>query len=479
MNSDIKIQPLKFMFMDYWPYEKIVDLSRVTPGTVRYTGNPILRAEMPHELDRIHLYGTVLRDPSDGLIKMWYSCHGNECKVSRMALAVSQDGYNFKRPDFDVLPGTNAVMDTDMYVHGPSLIYDEYECDDRRRFKLLMRPYDGKGHINGYISANGINWESLPENPLMPIDSDSHIGLCFNPHIGCYQATIRANCIDRRVWTIVSRDFIHWDAPRLVLEPRIDEDVQTQFYSMQISTYGPYIMGWISMFYTNGDDMRFEKMDGSMDVQTAFSRDGFFYHRVDMDNHLIRAGGNKGTFDSIQIRPSSAPVLFDDKILFYYVGHCKQHDSPPPHTEAGIGVAELRPDGFAGLRAGETTGVIVTRPFSVDLPGIILNADMPLGECRLSVCLEDGSVIDGFSRENCIPMTEDSIRHRVRFMGNPDEKSYANIPIRLKIYLKRGILYSVTMANGHKEPDYWDFREIKCLKPDLDIQTKSKRVLNK
>lgn len=436
--------------------------------------NPILRTDKPHEMRFVHLYGSVIKDPTDGLIKMWYSCHGGPDKGGCLALAVSEDGYNFIKPDLDVVPYTNIVMDNAFQVHGPSIIYDNSEMDPKRRYKLIMRPtIDPKrinsyisNCINSYISENGINWRF--EKNLMFLNSDSHIGLCRNHHFDCYQATFRKIRTDRRVWTSISKDFIHWDEPRLVLEPQINDGVQTQLYGMQISTYGPYIMGWISMYYTSVDDLGWGKMDGVRDIQVAFSRDGFLFHRIDADNHLIAPSYSQGDFDACQVLPASAPVLLESRIMFYYGGFPNCHSGP--YDCGYIGLAELRPDGFTGLQADNGTGIIITRPFCVDRPGIFINADVSKGECKVSICKADGTEINGLSQNDCVSMSTDSIHHRLRFKSGYDETMYTNMPIRLKIFVKHGTLYSITMSNGLSNTKYWDFNEIKCVDPFCDLQ---------
>ena len=91
------------------------------------------------------------------------------------------------------------------------------------------------------------------------MNSDSHIGLYRQPRTGLYHLSHRADCPDRRVWCTESADFLSWKRPVLALEPEAGDPPQTQIYGMQMSPYGSFVMGWISMFNTREEDMDWKK----------------------------------------------------------------------------------------------------------------------------------------------------------------------------------------------------------------------------
>lgn len=495
MNSDIK--PLKFMFLDYWPYEVIDNFRRITCSVKRYQQNPVVEPEREYEKDSLFLYGTALKDPSDNLIKLWYTAASLKSNSKgKLLLGVSRNGYDFEKLDYNIVKGTNIVIDAQVKtehppaemvksnsslpemmpapVHGPSIIYDDTDSDVSKRYKMVMcNTVNGKQAIRSYLSCDGVHWSYHQD--LLAIASDCHIGLCKNQEKG-YQITCRKRDVDRRVWTSFSKDFMNWSDPVLALEPCLSDDVQTQFYGMQISGYGSYIMGWVSMFYTSRQDMKWTKMDGYMDVQTAFSRDGHCFHRVDAaGDHLIPVNEKAGAFDSMLVRPSSAPVLLEDKMLFYYEGRDVIHASP--HVKACIGVSALRPDGFVAMRSGMSTGTIVSRPFCVDRPGVAINANAAKGECRVGIYHADGSSIEGFSLDDCIPLKEDKMNHVFMFKGDKNAVEYTNKPIRIKVCANFSDVYSMTMTNGKDAYHYWDFKEIQCINPQVDLQLRNHTCL--
>ena len=459
---------IKFLFLDYWTLEYVRGFERRMEQPVKYTGNPILRPERPYEYKRVHLYGTALRDPESGQFKLWYSTHDSKENIAYLCYAVSDDGYGWTRPDLDVVPGTNIVLDRDEKTHGPSILLDPEDPDPSRRYKLLMRPGRTPA-ILAYFSPDGVHWRKAQEEPVIQANSDCHIGLYRDPKTGLYQASHRADCPDRRVWRTESEDFIHWRRSVLSLEPDVNDPPQTQIYGMQMSPYGSFVMGWISMFNTWESDFGWAKMDGTMDVQLAHSRDGYCWHRTALGQRFIPLG-EEGAWDAQCVIPSTAPILLDDETRFYYSGSPYHHGGPYDVEPECIGAASLRVDGFVALSVGEEVGELLTRPFALREPEIFVNADASRGELKVEVCELSGTAVEGFALSQCRPLHADGIAQRVTWAEGADRSRIVNWPIRLRVRARRTDLYSIWMPNGDREPRYWQFREIGCLDPMRDLQ---------
>lgn len=246
---------IKFLFLDAWPLEYVRGFERWVKQPVKYAGNPILVPERPYEFRRVQIYGTVLRNPDAGLFKMWYSTHKLEERISYLCYATSEDGYTWERPEPDAVAGTNIVLDRDLSPHGPSILFDAEDTDASRRYKLLMKANERTG-IDAFFSRDGIHWRQAQDEPVIDLNSDSHIGLYRDPGTGLYQASLRVLKGDRRVWRAESEDFIHWRRPLLALEPDLADPPQTQVYGLQMTPYGNFVMGWASMFHPFGSDLR-------------------------------------------------------------------------------------------------------------------------------------------------------------------------------------------------------------------------------
>jgi hypothetical protein len=461
---------IKFLFLDYWTLEVVRGFRKTLNPPVKYAGNPILQPAKPWEGRRLHLYGTVLRDPKDGLFKMWYHSSGGPDENWFLMYAVSADGYKWDRPELDHVPwnGQRSNILLRGGVHGLSVMRDEEDPDPTRLFKLIMKPH-GKTAVFVYFSPDGLRWTGARQNPVIAVNSDSHIGLWRDPETRRYVCTLRQRHVDRRVARSDSSDFVTWSEPRLIVEPEPDDPPQTQTYGLQGFAYGPYTMGQIAVFSTSEKDLRWIHPDGTKDVELGHSRGGWSWHRTVRDRRFIGLG-EAGAWDSQQVTPSTAPVLLKDRLVFYYNGAPFRHGGGYTWADECVGAAELRADGFVSLDASEAEGEILTRAFALREGKIFLNADATNGEVRVEVLTDTGKTVPGFELSACVPMQGDSIEHRVRWRSGPDPALIERVPIRLRVSARKAKLYSLWMPNGDAVTHYAAFREIRCVEPLADLE---------
>ena len=453
-----KVKSQKFMFFDDWPFEYIRGFKRMQGKPERYAGNPVLVPDRPHEHTRVSLYGTIARD--EGIYKMWYPAFGMGKKtIANLCYAESKDGYSWEKPQLDIVPGTNIVLDESHEVRGQSIIIDNEEKDPSRKYKFLVRP-GHTGSVFSYVSPDGIHWEILDKKAINA-DSDSHIGLIKHPETGIYMATMRKVKGDRRVWLSTSTDFENWTEPVLVMEPDVTQSMQTQIYGMQLTYYGAYILGVVSYYNTDENDLKgWGKMEGTMDIGLAYSRGGYCWHEDFVHERFMEASG-KGKWDGQMIMPASHLILNDDEIRIYYAG-CDHTHMPPydPNNKLCIGTATLRPDGFTYLEVGEGEAELLTRIFALDEGGFTINADAREGEIKVQLCDGLGKPYPGFSFEDCIPVKSDGIHITLEWQDEPDQSILIDKEIRIKLKARNAKVYSITMTNGQENPVYWKFREI-------------------
>jgi hypothetical protein len=236
-----------------------------------------------------------------------------------------------------------------------------------------------------------------------------------------------------------------------------------------MTPYGEYIIGQISMYntfdYTESPGAN--KMSGTMDVQFAYSRGGFCWHRCFEGERFISLG-NEGQWDAKCITPSSTIVYTKNKMLFYYSGSRADHGEMAliPYEEVPkveIGLATLRPDGFVCLEAGEDYCELMTRPFMCKIGKMFVNAEVK-DSLIAEICDMNGNPVPGFNYSDCAGFSGDNICAEIKWTGNPENIS--GKPIRLKLHMKKGKLYSVFFPNGEDPAIYWRFREISCLDPE-------------
>ena len=107
-------------------------------------------------------------------------------------------------------------------------------------------------------------------------------------------------------------------------------------------------------------------------------------------------------------------VFLDEEIRIDYAGIPYNHgDREGYYTKVqSMGYATLRPDGFTKISCQEK-GELLTRPFSIIAPDIYLNCDSSKGAIQIELLEEDGTVIEGFDKENCKPISEDNTRRKL------------------------------------------------------------------
>ena len=117
--------------------------------------NPVVFPSEHWEGDFASAYsGGLWWDPSDTLYKMWYRCGGGlQC------LATSPDGVSFNKPIYDVVAGTNIVLNET--IDGSTVWLDLDEPDPAARFK--MAAVFAKNRFGCYTilhSGDGVHWQT-------------------------------------------------------------------------------------------------------------------------------------------------------------------------------------------------------------------------------------------------------------------------------------------------------------------------------
>ncbi|NHN32764.1 hypothetical protein [Paenibacillus agricola] len=479
---------VKFTFFDNRTYEYMFGFKRELGQAKKYEGNPILEAELPHEFKRVHYYGTAIYDEDELIYKTWYSTHyygpafgeSDPQAYAYLNYAYSNDGIHYIKPELDIVPGTNIVLDDDHKTHGPTVIKDYLEKDPDKRYKLAMSPYTKGCSIFLYASPDGLHWKPIFDKPVIEVYSDCHTGFYRDPESGMYRLSFRTRCPDRRVWVSESSNLSNWTKPILAIEPDQLDSCNTQFYGMQMTPYGAYTMGVISMYdtYNYEVDPKFNKMAGTMDIQLAYSRDGFCWHRAMQGRKMIALGAEE-EWDSKCIMPSSTIIYRPERMLFYYSAAPVDHSgfSLIPYEEIpkeSIGLATLRPDGFVYLQATHDWCELMTRPFAVENPELYINAAASDGIVKVAVCTTSGKAIEGFSFDDCVPFSGDSTAVKVQWKGNPNFGKLEREVIRIKIRAMNANVYSFFFPHGEDVGEYWKFKEVSCLNPlKFDIQEDS------
>ena len=458
--------PHRRLFLDLEDLTRIERLYRRVHQPQRHPQNPILKGENPWE-SLASLYGTVLRDPRDGLFKMWYltgpytdhmiRVRGRQClgNITLLGYATSTDGIRWEKPILDQLDveGSKANNLIDLgrtNCEGMAVLYDPRDADPRRRYKGFYwehggidtyvehqgRPIWGEGEGDGMwmsFSPDGVHWTNCPENPVIPLGSDTTQSLVWDPRIEKYVVFGRFGAGGRKIARAESEDCVHFTKPERVFECDSVDEEGTQFYGMPINIYeGIYLgMAWI---YREG-------VDGNIDTSLATSRDGVHWQRT-LDRQTFLSLGEQGGWEDGMVRITQNFLRVDEQIYLYYGGVQGAHTGKKFKRVERIhkpmlGLATLRRDGFVSLDAGGEDGFALTKPLAVEGDELRVNVDAHNG--RLVVALTDdvGHPLDGYTSR---PIDADSTDAPVHFERPLSELQ--NERVRVRLELRDASLYS-------------------------------------
>jgi len=473
----------KFLFFDHMLLESIKACRHEFFPAKKHRLNPLLKPEYPHEHSTIQLYGSVIRSPDSGLYKMWYSAYGK--RTSTLCLATSEDGIEWAKPSLDVVSGTNIVIaDTDGHqVHGPSIIEDQDDPREDRRYKLIMWPLkQGRGPkgsaIWAYHSADGVHWvQSNAGLPLMREYSDCHLGLCRDPKTKLYHATLRRKT-GRRIWLSTSENFIDWSEPELIFEPDLNDPLGLEFYGMQIAPYGPFTLGLLNRYFTDPDERSGRKMKGHLDIALAFSRGFSCWKMVERKQAFISNGG-QGVWDGGMTMPATAPVFNNGEVQYFYSGSVLTHGEVNPESKRCIGMASVAIDRWSGLSAGAEVGEIVTKIFKLHGEGLSVNARIASGGLlQVGLADEFWQDLPEFSPSDCLPLSGDCLKTEVRWKNAPDWSSVLRKHIRIKIAIQNATLFALSLPNGREARTEADFLEFTGTGLDTPDGSVPERILD-
>jgi len=191
--------------------------------------------------------------------------------------------------------------------------------------------------------------------------------------------------------------------------------------------------------------------EGPLDMLMKVSRDMKIWHDVDFPRRALSIG-RFGQWDSGMVYGGNTMIVVDDEIRLYYLGanmgHCTRilPTTKPYHT-LGAGLATLRLDGFASMRA-EGQGELTTKPLQMRGKQLVVNAACDGGTLRVELLDTNGKPIAGYMRDDCDPITGDSIRHAVSWKGRTDVSQLAGQTIRLRFALENGDLFAFQFSEA-------------------------------
>lgn len=442
--------------------ERVYHLARKHPA------NPVLYPETPLETEEFLPCATpkdggVWWDPQEKIFKMWYEAGW----CGRLAYAVSKDGINWERPELDAYPPTNR-LDIDLFGDSGAVVLDRDSADPGQRYKMFHREsndamrrrenIEGKsGPGNSMVSADGIHWSE----PVKSGSVGDRSTMFYNPFRKKWVYSIRgggqgigrarkyrehADFLQGAKWT--HEEAVFWCGADRFDPPDPEIGDKAALYNLNAAAYESIMLGLFEIHLgPDNTTCRDQGRPKITELKTAFSRDGFHWHRPDRRT-FIPASRRQGVWDRGYVQSvGGICLIMQDELWFYYSGFMGNAEGDVPGREAmysngSTGIARLRRDGFASMRAGDKGGTLLTRPVTFSDAHCFVNVDNPQGELRVELCEENGTPLPGYSKDECLPISQDATKARVRWRQRSTIEEHAGRPVRFRFHLRNGDLYA-------------------------------------
>ena len=436
--------------------------------------NPVVKPDQEWEKSKtVHsamVYSDgVWFDPADRLFKMWYRAPGK----SGTCLATSGDGITWKKPSFDVVPGTNIVQQgsrdaatvwLDLHTHNPQARYKMFRAHWHRGFTIAT-----------HFSADGIHWSETVCESGPSWDRSS---VFFNPfrkawvysirgHDKTHEEIFRLRCYHEgptvqtaATWKM-SSDAIatgKWSNSEPVLwvgadrlDPRNPDPrfahLPPQLYNLDVNAYENLLVGLFTIW--QGPDNEACKKLGihkRNEVLVGFSRDGFHWDRTSR-HRFLTVGEHVTDWNGGNVQSAGGGFLVVGDELYFYCSGRSMRDGVQVNS---TGLATLRRDGFASLDTKDQRGELTTRPVRFRGKHLFVNVQSNDGELRAEIIDRKGKVIPGFSFEECLPLKTDSTRAEVRWRGQKNLSQLVGQAVRFRFSLTQGSLYSFWVSQNEQ-----------------------------
>lgn len=423
-----------------------------------YHGNPVLVADKPWEA-RV-TYPCVCYSASKRKYLMWYHVASNSMHEGSEGFhadgvnvrhelytcyAESDDGVIWHKPPLNRFktreyPDNNIVVVDSGGLGGQgAVVEDESDPDPARRFKLLVYDNDWgeRDGVRTAVSPNGIDWSFSDEFPVLP--SEDTPSFWHDRENGRYVAFMKLRIDGKRARIMSSsEDFVSWSEPRLILAPDLADSPTIEFYCQHAFRHWGHNLGLIS---------RFEVASQRVDIELVSSPSGLDWRRLP-GRPVVLAPNNLGSPQCGGVYTGTGePIEKDGRFMIYYAGKRRRHDEifVEADDSDGINIAEFAPGRLAGQQF-TSDGWLHGFPFRCPGGQLSINAVAlkPLSVEIYSVGY--GGPIDGFTRDQCVPIEGDSYNHAVAWKADKTLDSLRGRFIQLRVYGSSGQVFGFTIT---------------------------------
>jgi hypothetical protein len=449
-----------FLFLDDWMIEATHDIVRRWPQARTADNGPWTDCNG---------HFTVLYDPPEKKYRCWYSAYrGKERRQDSsgdwlepqvfkgMYYAESDDGYEFHNcphggatderfPEypnslkFPYREGSNKIK-----IEGFNACYiNEHAGSPSERYVAAA----DAGFI--YTSPDGIAWTPHWDRRwIAKMDSDTRNNIVYDPIGQRYLVYCRPGNLDRRVAVIESQDLHTFTPRRVIIQPDSQDPPLFQFYGLEVFWYEDLFVGLLwDNFIPNTEPLvpgnleGIVKMCGWVDTSLVYSYDGLNWLRGPRTPILPRA--EMPEFGWAGHYGSGLVVGPDDDIRIYSSAYRLEHGEFDMQREffarnegdGALRTYQMRKDGFAYLESAGGDGWVRTRGLIPKDGDLTINYKAPLGRVHVQVCDKAGQPYEGFSFDDCKPLTGDELAAKPVWKNrNLAELTGKYVRLEFKIY---------------------------------------------
>jgi len=372
--------------------------------------------------------------------------------------AESTDGIHIVKPRLNLFT-VDGLKSNNVILAGAAPVHHNFSpfLDTRpgvpedKRFKALGGTQ--KSGLIAYISADGIRWRRLQQEPVFTK------GLFDSQNVAFWSDAEQCYLCYFRTWTgagyrgfrsvsrTTSKDLLHWSDPE---QMSFGDTPREHIYTNQTHPYfrAGHIYLAIAARFLPGRQVLSDEQARRVNVNPNYfkdcsdavlmtSRGGNIYDRTFMEG-FIRPGIGLQNWVSRSNYPALNVVQTGPDEMSLYV----QHDYAQP--SAHLRRYSLRLDGFASVDALYAGGSMTTRPFIFRGKELLLNfATSAPGFIRVEIQDAAGKPIAGYSRKDSQELIGNYIEHPASWRGRTDVSVLAGRPIRLHFLMKDADLYSI------------------------------------
>jgi hypothetical protein len=463
--------------------------------------NPLVEPAMPWDAGGVLAHGSVLRDPIDGVWKVWQHSipvpagkpdkQDSRWWAPRLTYLESKDGVHWERPRLKLVPwkghpetnllleGYNSYASVNIDPARKDAPYEMFAFRNPGRLgetaviEGLPLPLGKDKHPYGlyrFRSSDGKAWKAV-EGPIALDTSDSCniYRLADGSYVSYHKIGMPAfpggltpfDVGDGEIRLIVrriSKDGSKWsNPPAIVMAPDWRDPADTQFMELcPLPVPGGYV-ATLTVFHN---------LTQTIDLQWAASRDGINWWRPERRPCLANAA--LGDYGGGMIWPMQKPLLDSGRLYVYYGGTEGLHGDLYNTKASGPRVLRARGEilsrqsftyggdygalcrafwtadrlwALCGAHGGYTEGAATTR--KTDLAGkrLLLNArSRPNGSLRVELLDASSRILPGFAAADCEPIAGDHHALAVRWKGGDHAPEGA---ARTRFLFRRAFLYGM------------------------------------